>query len=422
MSNIKIVFKRDSILANDKLLKELIKTMKLENCVKEIVDNNFFSIENENFKLTKFTAIIIRYENDKILECDFILTSREYEADSRNIFISQGFISFMQMFVDKKMDNKNFVLFVFKQYKNISLSCSLHIEMIRNIFKSLSFNKEVLNVYAQDDIFNCELKNIENLSYYRNELSKKNSSNKSNLLELLDANEISLLLNFGAANNGEAWLIIIYCSIYFKGQINIYSIKEFKMDKNFLNFIKKINKKIFFKGWINSKKVPTEELNAIFKEVHYKTDITFENKKTPTLPEIQEAIRRYSLIYHNNLISKYGSKECILCDCNNPSLIVGAHIKRFSDIKNQENISLEQKYKEIVDGDNGFWFCSNHDKLFEHGYIIFHENRFHITEKCSEEEFKYIVKITTKKLKINKELINENFINYTLEHKKRFGF
>ena len=79
--------------------------------------------------------------------------------------------------------------------------------------------------------------------------------------------------------------------------------------------------------------------------------------------------------YHYNLLKKYGDKKCLLCGCEMEHLIIGSHIERVTDIKNSAVYSDEEKIRRIVDGENGFWLCANHDKMFEYGIIYFRDKK-----------------------------------------------
>ena len=61
-----------------------------------------------------------------------------------------------------------------------------------------------------------------------------------------------------------------------------------------------------------------------------------------------------------------------MCNCTIQKLIIASHIQRVSDIK-KLGISFKQKRLKAVDGENGFWLCANHDKMFEYGIITFNE-------------------------------------------------
>ena len=96
-----------------------------------------------------------------------------------------------------------------------------------------------------------------------------------------------------------------------------------------------------------------------------------------------------------NLFKKFGDKKCYLCDCDIDSLIIASHIHRVTDIKNDKNITDEEKKKQIIDGDNGLWLCANHDKLFECGLIYFNDRKLVISNRLNEEQQEFVKEITT---------------------------
>lgn len=97
--------------------------------------------------------------------------------------------------------------------------------------------------------------------------------------------------------------------------------------------------------------------------------------------------------YHYNLLQKFKEKKCYLCGCDIEYLIIGSHIHRVTDILHS-NLSEEEKQKQIIDGDNGFWLCANHDKLFEWGLIYFEGDKMKIRNNVSEFQKKYIYEST----------------------------
>ena len=113
-----------------------------------------------------------------------------------------------------------------------------------------------------------------------------------------------------------------------------------------------------------------------------------------------------------NLFKKYGDKKCYLCDCDIDSLIIASHIHRVTDIKNDKNISDEEKKKQIIDGDNGFWLCANHDKLFEYGLIYFNNQKMVISSRLSEDQQRFVKEITTKL--VNKKIVDNMITEYTV--------
>lgn len=99
------------------------------------------------------------------------------------------------------------------------------------------------------------------------------------------------------------------------------------------------------------------------------------------------------------------NKECPICGLKNSSLLIASHIKPWS--KSNE--------KEKVDKNNGFLFCSNHDYLFDKGFISFdEEGRLLISPLLEEED----IEILGLNKKIQLDLSNEKkeYIKWHREH------
>lgn len=119
-----------------------------------------------------------------------------------------------------------------------------------------------------------------------------------------------------------------------------------------------------------------------------------------------------------NLLEKYGKKKCYLCDCDIESNIIASHIHRIADIDNS-SLSNEEKRKQAVDADNGFWLCANHDKMFEHGIITFDRNgNLIINNKLKDYQISYINNVTNV-FRIADNHLTQGLINYLLKHNKR---
>lgn len=67
-------------------------------------------------------------------------------------------------------------------------------------------------------------------------------------------------------------------------------------------------------------------------------------------------------VFRNRMLKKY--KHCCLCGITNEDLLVASHIKPWSQSNKNEKVS---EY-------NGLLLCSMHDKLFDLGYISFHDD------------------------------------------------
>lgn len=134
--------------------------------------------------------------------------------------------------------------------------------------------------------------------------------------------------------------------------------------------------------------------------------------------EFQQSTCRKQDEFKFNLLEKYGKKKCYLCNCDLETNIIASHIHRIVDIDNSE-LSNEEKRKQAVDANNGFWLCANHDKMFEYGIITFNKNgNLIINDKLKDYQVLYIKNITNN-FKIADNHLTQELINYLQMHNKR---
>lgn len=88
-------------------------------------------------------------------------------------------------------------------------------------------------------------------------------------------------------------------------------------------------------------------------------------------PAYQREASRDTAVFHYNLLQKYGEKRCYVCGCDIEHMVIGSHIERVTDIDHNDDYDDLEKSRRSTDGDNGFWLCANHDKMFEYGIIYF---------------------------------------------------
>ncbi len=121
-----------------------------------------------------------------------------------------------------------------------------------------------------------------------------------------------------------------------------------------------------------------------------------------------------------NLYQKFGPKKCYLCECDIDSNIIASHIHRIADI-DKSNLSSAQKIEQATDGDNGFWLCANHDKLFEYGLITFnYKGILQINISLDSKQIDFIDEITKVK-KMDRVHITKKFLQYLQKHNTRLG-
>lgn len=116
---------------------------------------------------------------------------------------------------------------------------------------------------------------------------------------------------------------------------------------------------------------------------------------------------------YNLFVKTNGEKKCAICDCHIDKIIQGAHIYPVSVIKNNSDLTDEEKMKYATDGDNGLWLCENHHKLFDSNLIIFKDGgvEYNKSKLKNDADIKYLDYITRIK-KIPSELYNDNMKEY----------
>lgn len=143
-------------------------------------------------------------------------------------------------------------------------------------------------------------------------------------------------------------------------------------------------------------------------------------------------------VFHYNLLKKYGEKRCYICGCDMEHMIIGSHIERVTDIDHNDHYDNTEKNHRATDGDNGFWLCANHDKMFEYGIVYFNGNMLqigHLTNRATDEPYidhsfgtigniypenlSSVGQITNGEFYIKSKHYNKNMQGYLEKHKRR---
>lgn len=148
--------------------------------------------------------------------------------------------------------------------------------------------------------------------------------------------------------------------------------------------------------------------------------------KIEVMPEIKEfnssdkdfKTSRNQAKFKYKLLKKFGQPKCCLCGCSIEKAIIASHVHRVTDI-DKSSISLEEKYKQAADGNNGLWLCANHDKFFEFGLITFDNSGNLIINEKLEKEEKYFIEHITITKKIDDKFITPEFLYYLNKHRER---
>lgn len=303
---------------------------------------------------------------------DFLKDLSYYLDDKMYIYILPG---------TEKQIRTNYNLFFLRIYLTLGISI-----INPQILKSLSFNISTIIPFS----------NSPELVLERTKIRSKNLGNKSTFFNE-NTNSIEIYGKMFGANLMEVPLFCLVLKKISQKEIILYKVE----DNNTKDMPLKYSQLISDKGVLIS-----EDLKEM-------------DNSDVNLDEISPVTYRDSPKFYYNLFKTFGPiKKCYFCGCDIPNLIIGAHIHRVTDIKNDSKLNIEEKKRQCVDSNNGFWLCSNHDKLFEFGLIYFSGKKMVISEKLKDDQKTYVLKLN--KI-ISQESCPQDFeikdIHYTKDRK-----
>lgn len=244
------------------------------------------------------------------------------------------------------------------------------------------------------------------LKQYRERNARRNIHNRATYFSE-DADRIELFAKTFGANQMESFIFaLVLRKLFPNKKITLYPVVD-----NKAKVIAKAQKKILV-----AKGVKFGETISYINNANIKLSTIVPGRDTPK--------------YHYNLFEKYGRKKCLLCGCDMDHLIIGSHIERVADIKKSKIYSDEEKIRRIVDGENGFWLCANHDKMFEFGIIYFKNKKLCYRSGLRENDTGFINRSIMPDNKNNKEeipfeipqqYVSDQMEEYLSQHRKRVG-
>lgn len=313
------------------------------------------------------TGQYIKLQNND--EIKYICLSGEDSTASRNSFILQNFPTAYQHFLMDESENKKFEYYI-RDTKNYHPAYTIfaYKVLLTAKIKILNLNRVIPSTNVDYLDHRTPFLDFKQMRKFRLGSQQRNSSNSSTLFEETDE-EISVYGKSYGANGRETTAICLALRELVDLPIKVYNVNE--TDPAHLASVDPANKYIFDYYGIE---VDSESID-------------FEST------DVNVIAKRNSKKYHYNLLQKFQEKKCYLCGCDMENLIIGSHIHRVTDILHS-NLPENEKQRMIVDGDNGFWLCANHDKMFEHGLIYFNDDEMKIKEELSAEQKEYIIEST----------------------------
>lgn len=345
------------------LLEALNKNMLEDICFRSISSKEF-EIEEDLRGYNSGQYIILK--NDNIIK--YICLSAPDSTASRNSFILQNFPTAYQHYLMDANLNKKFEYYIRDtRYPHPPYTIFAYKVLLTGNIKVLNLDKVSASDRTDYD-FRTPFIDFKQMRKMRLDLQQRNSSNMSTLFEE-NNDEISVYGKTYGANGRETTSICLALNNLVKLPIKVYNVNE--TDPQHIADVDPSNRYIL------------EYLGIEIDDGR----IDFESSD-----EIGVA-KRDQKKYHYNLLQKFKEKKCYLCGCDIENLIIGSHIHRVTDIIHS-NLSEAEKKNQIINGDNGFWLCANHDKLFEWGLIYFDKDKMIIRDSLSEFQKKYIYDLT----------------------------
>ena len=289
----------------------------------------------------------------------------DLEVDGRNAYFQSFPTSLVSYYADQST-NKNiyFYFLPFKGNNDTNYYRFLYRLMatagVRFLNTTDYFPNEIVPFSTVEDI-------ISGRELNRN----RNKSNKSTYITKNTDNIIEVFGKTYGANKKETTLLCLALSNLLNEKAKLYIICEQDLTN-----------------------LPAPDLaviNALDKIEVIQTTLTMERK----ILEENNNVRSPYFIY--NLLDKLGPKKCAFCECDIPQLIQGAHIWPVASIKNEHQLTLEEKVHHATNRDNGIWLCANHHKLFDEDLLIIKTSGdIEFSDKVAESSLTYLTNSTSK--------------------------
>ncbi len=256
----------------------------------------------------------------------------EFEIGSRNSFF-QSFPSALVKYYQDNNPNKSIYFYFLAPNGNIETDYFIFMYRLMKTAGTIFLNETGYLTFVTKP-FNA----VSDIIAQRDLNRGRNKGNASSYVTIDENGTLQIFGKTYGANKYETTLLSL--AIY---EITPYSMELYEIQEG------------------NLKKLPRDARDVI-KSLGINvitSDLSFEKAEF----ENSDSLRSPTYLY--NLLEKLGEKKCSLCDCEIPQLIQGAHVWPVASIKRTNNISLDTKIANAIDGDNGLWLCNNHHKLFD---------------------------------------------------------
>lgn len=355
--------------------KELLDDKTLEDICYKITGQKQYTIEFDEEGYNKGRLAMLYYKDNK----NYVSLSIKGKVEGRNYFFQSVTTAIIKYYKERAKNDKIYFYFL-DLIGNIETPYYIFMYRLMATVGVYFLNADL---YLKNTI--VEFVDIEDLVTAKEKLRNKNVANKSTYVTRQTEEITEVYAKTYGANKKESVLIAMASSILSK-KVVLYEICE----EN-LNLLPKPDKKV---------------LRSLGNIEIITSDLEIERYQF----EKNNSLRSPKFIY--NLLDRLGPKKCLLCDCEIPELIEGAHIWEVKDIKQENKLSEDEKLKYAIDGNNGMWLCVGHHRMYDRGLIrINNDGSITIKDDLKDKDKEYISKITVEK-EIADIFINEQVLEY----------
>lgn len=345
-------------------LLKVLKNDMLEDICFRSINSKEFIVEEDKRGHNSGQYIILK--NNNVIK--YICLSGPDSKKSRNAFILQNFPTAYQYYLMDSNSNKEFEYYIRDtRFPHPSYVIFSYKVLLTGNIKILNLDKVSASDKTDFD-FRTPFIDFKQMRKMRLDLQQRNSGNTSTLFEE-NIDGISVYGKSYGANGRETTAICLALNNLVQIPIKVYNVNETDPKHE-------------------------AEVDPANRYILEYLGIEIDDGKMNFEPSDEVGVaKRNQKKYHYNLLQKFKEKKCYLCGCDIESLIIGSHIHRVTDILHS-NLPENEKQRQIIDGDNGFWLCANHDKLFEWGLIYFDKDKMIIRDTLSEFQKQYIYNST----------------------------
>lgn len=320
----------------------------------------------------------------------YVIVSGKDANDARNAFLNQYVTTVLRKFVEDEAEDKRIYAYV------LDTSAKAKVKFIADGYRVL----KTMGIYIlNEDELNIAVKPYASFEDWKNAQDKRRDYNSGNNSSYAIEDEEGGYTLFGklyGANGKDAAMTA--CMLAGIARANDTFVRFVQVREHGTEEIAETDGKLL------------KHFGVIIGE----GAIVLENKSTK-----DKSTCRHQDEFKFNLLEKYGGKKCYMCSCDIESNIIASHIHRICDI-DKSGLSEEEKRRQAVDPDNGFWLCANHDKMFEVGNVTYAlaDGKLVISPVLKPNQTDFVKRIT-EKYGVESAHFTENLKGYLKIHNIR---